>query len=153
LAASNDISNAASTPLGTTLIAMGIVYTAIIVPLMSGIATLTSNREADRKEIAGLYATIGELKGNKDFTQARFDDLRRELDRIEKDVGSISGEQRARSALVSAVPAIEHRVDALTVRFNEAEKRGSTSSVEQFARIDTELRHLRDMLTASPAKP
>jgi predicted nucleic acid-binding Zn-ribbon protein len=145
-AQNGEISNAASTPLGTTLIAMGIVYTAIIMPLMAGISTLTSNREADRKEIAGLYATIGELKGNKEFSQSRFEDMRRDIERAEKHLGEIAGEQRTRTSLVGSVPAIEKRLDALSVRFNEAERRGVSSPAEQISELRAEIRHLRDMI-------
>jgi len=148
--ANGEIASAASTPLGTTLIAMGIVYTAIIMPLMAGISTLTANREADRKEIAGLYATLGELKGNKEFSQGRFEEVRRDIERAEKHLGEIAMEQRSRTSLVASVPGLEKRLDALAARFNEAERRGVPSPAEQISELRGDIRHLRDMIPMKP---
>lgn len=151
--ARSPIADAASSPIGTTLIALGIVYTAVIVPLNSSIATLTANRDADRKEIAGLYATLGELKGDKEFSQSRFDAIRRDIDRMDKDRDIIAAEQRSRTSLVASVPALEHRLDALITRFNDSEKRGSSSPAEEMQAVNARIERLQELVMKSAVKP
>ncbi len=119
---------------------------AMLGPLMYNQAKLGDLREADRSRIESAFATLAGVQKDRDALQNQLNDQRREHDTLAAEVLRIEAEQRTRTSPVASVPMLDRKIDALTIRFNEAEKRGVSSPAEEMRAMNVRIEHLQDMI-------
>ena len=117
------------------------MYTVVIVPMQHNLEKLEATREADRKDLVGLYLSIRENDQYKIFAQSERAALRSDINKNEAHLLRIEGEQKSRAISVATVPALEKRIDGLVRRHEELEQRSSSSYT-----LNDELKSLRSEL-------
>jgi hypothetical protein len=128
------------------IVTMGSLYSVVIIPQTARIEKLEVGREKDSDQLAKLYTSIQTNDEYKKTVATDFSWVRSDIIKNIARIDRIDSEQLRRTNAVSAIAALDSRMDRLERRNEEQDRRSAPTIIEEVRTLRAELESLRQRI-------